>query len=306
MHLVEITVPRLSVKLIRAEDLVGWDKQRGTSDPVCFLLCGVEEYQSTVKSATINPDWNEEYLFGEDQSITMHFLQTENLQVIIRDEDHHQDSSEKIYQDLGQITIPLHELMNKYRRCPPQWHSLQPTENMKAPSGKILCSLRLIGCDDFEFECDTPLPANDSSSNRFLLASPQRQGGSALASPRNITRATPRKMVLDSSRNMTTPHDSFALSPSRRSPNKQHQSLHQHFFPPSPRKIATKYRLRIVARKARSYHKLDRNDHLIGEFLCGKEKFKTTSCPHTSSQGWDEQIEFGNAESIEKVGLSLL
>ena len=52
--------------MVKGEDFPALDPT-GTSDPYCILKIGKEERQTTVKFRTLNPIWNETYVFELDK-----------------------------------------------------------------------------------------------------------------------------------------------------------------------------------------------------------------------------------------------
>lgn len=261
--------PRLVVKIIRAEDLIACDKQAGKSDPVCFIRCGSEELQTDVRHGTINPKWNQEFQFGDHQNV-LDLLPTGNLEIVLRDEDVVEGVC--VFSDLGKIEMPLVALTGKNKRRPPQWCPLQPTENMKKTTGRLLCSVRLTGCEQMN------LDVVDGSS--------------------------PRKFRIDT-RPASPVYASPSLSPLRmaeRSPSKLH---HRSFVAETPF-LGDRYRVSVSILQARYFDNLVSESCLICEVVCGNERLKTLPHSNRSSEGWNEQLVLGIDQYIHTLSTFLI
>lgn len=92
------------VKLIRATDLMGVDK-RGKillSDPYAVLVGGNETFRSEVRMRTLNPSWNEEYIFAG----TLQYLIDLGITLTMYDYDPLFNNKK-----LGECHLPLAELL---------------------------------------------------------------------------------------------------------------------------------------------------------------------------------------------------
>lgn len=118
--------------------------QTGRSDAVCFLQLGNEEFKSKVQHGTIHPTWNQVFEFGVKQNIAQ-VADLQQLEIYVRDEE------DTVYRDLGKIAIQLGEIFSHTKHLPPQWYDIEATEKQKNKCGRMMLSLRLTGCDAYEF-----------------------------------------------------------------------------------------------------------------------------------------------------------
>jgi hypothetical protein len=140
--------PELVVRLICAEEVLALDRMTGTSDPIAFMFCGSESYQSDIKKGTVNPYWNAEFRFGgKRQDIRT----VSELHVQIKDDDgsakscHRKvaSSGDRVYDNLGGVTVDLEQVRNTSSRwSKPKWYVLKPLKGMGMVRGRVRLSLR--------------------------------------------------------------------------------------------------------------------------------------------------------------------
>lgn len=124
----------LQVHIGEARDLPARDSN-GLSDPYVHLQLGSTKYRTSVVYKSLNPKWNEKFVFKVEN------LQ-DDLVLTLWDEDRFVDDF------LGQLKVPVQSILEADKqKVPTSWHTLQKRYPFsKAPvSGELLVGMSLSG-----------------------------------------------------------------------------------------------------------------------------------------------------------------
>lgn len=111
---------KLQVHVVEARGLAARD-ENGLSDPFVRLQLGSTKAKSATVYKTLNPTWNEEYIFNVEGS-------DGELLVVVWDED-------RFSRDfLGQVKIPISDILTAEKQTiTRKWYTLQRSEKSKFP-----------------------------------------------------------------------------------------------------------------------------------------------------------------------------
>ena len=147
--------------VVKGEDLPALDPI-GTSDPYCILKIGKEERQTTIKYRTLNPLWNETYVFEIDRLPQIAFSGAASrksaapcivplcemlyyLTIDVWDKD-------RLNRDdlMGRIMIPVAALPHG---TVSRWYPLGRTSAGGQSKGRLLVNFTLKALQDDEVSC---------------------------------------------------------------------------------------------------------------------------------------------------------
>ena len=215
--------PELVLRLICAENMLALDRVTGTSDPVAFIFCGSQSYQSDVKRGTVSPYWNAEFRFGGKEqnicSVNELHVQIKDDDGPIKSEDKHRrvvskkqsvTPSNRVYDNLGGVVIDLQQIRNTaYKWSKPRWYELKPLRGMINVQGRVRMSLRFYNMPDSKVSSTNS--SNNVENNQGLtvdsldcLLENASPGDNACPSPRH---ENSNPCIVSSSRRGKIVHD---------------------------------------------------------------------------------------------------
>jgi len=157
--------PQVYVKIVKAENLRAADRN-GKSDPFCVIKLGRESQSTNVIKRTLEPEWNQEFLFNEKRK---GIKPGTDIKILVKDKD-------MLFSDsLGSVTISLESLTTNSRV--ENWFEL--TGGKKAQGRiKLVATLQssvvLKHVDEYKPEYKNQIEVHRDSPRTFVPVNQER------------------------------------------------------------------------------------------------------------------------------------